>query len=155
MIHIFTYKDGILAKLAHDLRLSIVSPTVDVDGNHVRVALSADQVRVDGVVKRGQVHPNDLSASQKQEIEKNITTKIVREHAIAFEGTYSDDALEGDLTLNGKTQSIHIPLKPEGDRLQGRADITPSKWGIAPYKAMAGAIKLQDKWTIAVDVTRP
>ena len=155
MIHIFTYKDGILAKLAHDLRLSVVSPTIDVDGDSVRVSLSADQVRVDGVVKRGQVYPNDLSASQKQEIEKNITTKIVRDHAIVFEGTYSEQALEGHLTLNGQTQPIRVPLKASNDRLQGRADITPSKWGVAPYKAMAGAIKLQDKWTIAVDVARP
>lgn len=155
MIHVFTYKDGLLAKLAHDLRLSVVNPTIAIDAGDISVDFSGADVRVDGVMKRGTLYERDLSSSQKQEIEQNITKVLKASQAIRFEGQLEGLTLNGELTLNGQTHSISIPLKREGDHLGGRLDITPSQWGIKPFKAVAGAIKLKDRWTIAFNEPSP
>lgn len=156
-IHVFTFKDGLLARLAHDLRLSLARFEIRREGTALSGRFWPDTLRVDGVVgKDGRVDVDGLSASDKAKIQRNITDEILltaRHPEIAFSGALAPGGLlDGRLTMLGKAAPVRTPVRVEGARLRAEFTLVPSQWGIAPYKALAGAIKLQDRVIVALDL---
>lgn len=156
-IHVFTYKDGLLARLAHDLRLTLRRFEIRRDGQALTGRFWPASLAVDGAVGRdGQVDPSTLSAGDKDKIHRNMTDEILhteRHPEVTFTGRLVDaTTAEGELTLAGKTCPIRATFRAQAGRLRGEVTLTPSRWGIAPYKALAGAIKLQDRVLVTLDL---
>ena len=61
-------------------------------------------------------------------------------------------SLSGELRLRGQTRPIKTELIRSGDTLQSVFELKPSEFGIAPYKALGGAIKLDDRVRVSVTV---
>lgn len=146
MIHIYTFKDGLLARLAHDLRLHVEAPRVERDGDAVAVSFHADQLRVDGTMtKHGDLDTEELTDANKADILSNVTGEILKDAlTIEFKGHMKGTRLVGDLCLGGQTHPIVVDLQTGPEGLSGVLDLVPSAWGIPPYKTMGGAIKLKD-----------
>lgn len=141
-VHVYTWKEGVLSPIAHDLRLSAGRVDVTRTGDRVVARVATDSLTVDGVVRHGSLDPTGLSAKDKREIEQNIREKVlhVRQFPEAlFEG---NEAGEGTLTLHGRTLPIVIR--------DGEVEIVPSRWGIAPFRAMLGALRVQDRVRIVI-----
>lgn len=146
MIYVYTFKDGILARLAHNLRLHVEAPDVKREGDAVTVSFHVNQLHIDGTIdKHGALNPNELTEANKTDITANITKEIFH-HAphVRFEGRINDLRLVGELTLGDQTHPVVVDLKEDPAGLSGVLNIVPSAWGIAPYKTMGGAIKLKD-----------
>jgi hypothetical protein len=47
-LYVFTFKEGLLSKVAHDLRLSVQRFSVQVDGENVVAAIATSALTVDG-----------------------------------------------------------------------------------------------------------
>jgi hypothetical protein len=60
--------------------------------------------------------------------------------------------LRGELRLRGQARPFKTELIRAGDTLQTVFDLKPSDFGIAPYKALAGAIKLEDRVRVSIAV---
>ncbi len=150
-IHVFTYKDGLLARLAHDLRLSLRRFEIEREGEELRARFWPGSLVVDGVADRqGEVDTQALSESDRRKIVGNIAEAVLRTGQFAeaeFRGRLVEQerAIDGELTLLGKTLPQRVTLRGEGERRIGETTLVPSRWGIAPYRALAGAIKLQDR----------
>ncbi|MCY1058620.1 YceI family protein [Nannocystis sp. SCPEA4] len=156
-IKVFTFKDGLLARLAHDLRLSLGRFEIRREGTALSGRFWPDTLRVDGVVgKDGRVDVDGLSAGDKAKIQRNITDEILltaRHPEVTFAGALTPGGLlDGRLNMLGKTAPVRAPVRVEGDRLRAEFTLVPSQWGIAPYKALAGAIKLQDRIVVSLDL---
>ncbi len=161
-IRVFTYKDGLLARLAHDLQLTLGRFEIELEGEDVRARCWPESLRVDGAMKRGQLQARGLSDSDKQKIIENMRGEILytaRHPEITFTGTARRRgdaiAVAGQLELVGRAAAVELTLREQGGRLLGEVELKPSRWGIKPYKALAGAIKLQDRLTIRVDLPAP
>lgn len=154
---VFTYKAGLLSRLAHDLRLSLARFEINVDGDNISAKFWPESLSVDGAVKKGRVDPNTPGPSDKQKIHGNITEKILhtaRHPEITFTGTgASTGKVKGDLTLHGRTQAIEMRVRQAGSGYKGEVELVPTRWGIPPFKAVGGAIKLQDKVRIEFEVS--
>lgn len=154
-IHVFTYKDGLLARLAHDLRFSLRRFEIVRDGDQVRGRFWPDALHVDGSVRDGRVDLHAFDAGDAAKIRRNIADEILhtaRHPEVTFEGTLKGDAADGRLTMAGRTCPVRAVFKRQGDRLRADITLTPSQWGIPPYKALAGAIKLQDRVVVTLDL---
>ncbi|MDC0718892.1 YceI family protein [Nannocystis bainbridge] len=156
-ITVFTFKDGLLARLAHDLRLSLGRFEIRRDGTALSGRFWPASLKVDGVVgKDGRVDVEGLGASDKAKIQRNITDEILltaQHPEVSFAGALTPGGvLDGRLVMLGKTVPVRAPVRVEGDRLHAEFTLVPSQWGIAPYKALAGAIKLQDRLVVALDL---
>ena len=58
----------------------------------------------------------------------------------------------GELTLAGETNPIAFDLDVAGDgTLAATAVITQSKWGMKPYSALFGALKVADEVEVMVE----
>ncbi len=151
-IRVFTFKDGLLARLTHDLRLSAHDAAIDLKGSLVRARFGAGSLRVDGVAHDERIDLAGLSDHDKHKVENTVRDEILQATAFAdirFEGQVSqaDDQqrIDGSLELHGIRHALQVAVSRDGDTLVAEASFAPSSFGIAPYKALAGAIRLQDR----------
>lgn len=157
-IHVFTYKDGLLARLAHDLRLSLRRFEIERDGDELRARFWPASLAVDGVVVRGgAIDGAALSDGDKRKIAGNIRDSVLsldRFPEASFRGRVVDGgaAVDGELTLVGRAVPLRVAVQTSGGRLRAEVPLVPSRWGITPYKALAGAIKLQDRVLVTLDL---
>ncbi len=148
-LHLFTFKAGLLSRVAHDLRLTAGSWSVGRDGDGVRARVALGTLAVDGAMRRGVLDPGALSARDRRTIEEALRDEVLdvgRYPEAAFDGRVEGGALVGTLVLRGRSAPVRLDARrgPDG-ALHVDGELAPSAWGIAPYKALMGAIHLQDR----------
>ena len=157
-IQVFTYKDGLLARLAHDLRLSLGRFEVVREGDEVRGRFWPGSLTVDGVVGRdGAVDTTALSASDRNKITGNIAEHVLavaRHPEATFVGKIveGERAIDGTLTLVGRAAPVRVEVRAVSGRLTAEVSLVPSRWGVAPYRALAGTIRLKDRVLVKIDL---
>ena len=147
-IQVFTFKRGLLSRVAHDLRLTPERFEVRTDGERVEGRFWPESLRVEGALKGGEIDPGALSESDKAEIERNVREKILRTDRYpeaCFTGSAADHHVRGELELVGETQPIEFDVHEQDGKLSGEVELVPTRWGIKPFKALMGAIQLQDR----------
>ncbi|GAA5082249.1 polyisoprenoid-binding protein YceI [Thermocatellispora tengchongensis] len=158
-----TTRTGLGAKAGHDLTIEVtrwrgeaVVNAADPTATQVTVEADADSFEVrEGV---GGIKP--LTPSDSAEIKKNIQDKVLhtdRYKTIVFrsarvEGTADAFQIHGDLTIADSTGSLTVRGGVSGDRVTGEAVVVQSRWGIKPYSAFFGALKLNDAVEVRFDV---
>jgi len=159
-IHIFTFKAGLLARLAHDLRLTFRQHEIKVHARRVFASAVAESLVVDGVMTSNGLDTRTLSAKDQRSILETVHNEILlsrRYPRIELEGaiqTIADNRnmLGGELRLRGHARPIETELIRSGDTVQSVFELKPSEFGIAPYKALGGAIKLDDRVRVSISV---
>ena len=110
------------------------------------------------VVREGTGGARPLSASDRRDIESTMR-KILggngggggRPAAATFRSTRvipssGGGAIEGTLTLNGRSQPVRLQLTSPGPgRYRGSVTVVQSAFGIKPYTGFFGALKLRDE----------
>ena len=159
-VRVFTFKDGLLARLAHDLQIRATDWEIEIDGDAVRARFGLAGLRVDGAVEHGRVADGVLSSSDRAKVERTMADDVLevkRHPAATFTGTLDRAGMRvsGELALHGRTVALpSIPLREDGDAIAMEFAFVPSRWGIAPYRALAGALKLQDRVVVKVSLPR-
>ena len=156
-VHVFTYKAGLLSRVAHDLRLSASDWSVQVVGETVSARFPVAGLSVDGAVVRDTVDPSTPGRSDKHQIARTIRDELLHAHVapdLTWVGTVRPDGplrrFDGALSLRGVSRPAAFTGRLDGDTLRAEAWLVPSRWGIAPYTALLGAIRLQDKVRVQV-----
>ncbi|GAA3160811.1 YceI family protein [Nonomuraea roseoviolacea] len=158
-----TTRAGFGAKAGHDLTIEVtrwrgeatIDPA-DPAGSSVTVEVDAGSFEV----REGTGGVKPLTASDRAEIEKNIREKVLysaRHPVITFrssrvEGTAESFRVEGDLTMAGATRPVVVEGSVAGGRVTGSAVVVQSRWGIRPYSAFLGALKVGDEVGVRFDV---
>lgn len=161
-VHLFTFKDGLLARLAHDLRLSVRRFRITLDGTTVNAEFMPESIQIDGTMREGTLDPNELSDKDKGKIKAAMLGDVLRasQYArVSFTGRVRPQAgayvAKGTLTLVGKKADVAVTITREGELAKAAFELAPSEWGIKPYSALAGAIKLQDRVGVAFEIPIP
>ncbi len=151
---------GLLRAVAHSPTLTArpARVTVDFDETAGQSAVEAS-FRADGIQA-----PADIPSSDREKMVDNLRNREVldaaRFPAIDFqgryEGTLDGGTLSGDLKVRGVAHriSMSIRLKREGGVLaaSGKWEGRLTDLGVKPFKALLGAIKLQDWIALRLDV---
>jgi hypothetical protein len=157
-LNVYTFKAGVLAVAAHDLHLRLDEFSIELEGESVRAELPLERLRVLGPVEGGVTRTGRYSAAQVAEIETAMRGEILRvaEHPVArFTGRAKEKSgweVEGELELAGARAALALKLGRAGDRWTGKVELRPSRWGIREYRALMGAIRLQDRVRLEVAV---
>lgn len=161
-VRVFTFAEGLLSRIAHDLRLHIEPEGVQIQrsGEQVSAAIDPDRFIVDGAMKKSQLDRDALTPRDRNKIVDTIRGEILktREHPmIRFEGkvlAQGEHVLEvdGELELAGVRAPLGFVATREAGRVKARVTLRPTVWGVRPYKALAGAIRLQDRVVVELDV---
>jgi polyisoprenoid-binding protein YceI len=149
---VFTFKDGLLSKIAHDLKLAITRFNVDVEPGSVRAEFDTRSLVVATPMKDGQDNPSALNDGDKAKIQEQIVSDVLHsnEHGTASfvsrsvsqrpDGGYS---ITGELTLHGVTRTISTETEANGGWQIARIELNQPEFGITPFKAMMGTLKIK------------
>jgi polyisoprenoid-binding protein YceI len=170
-----TWKDGAAARLAHDH--AIIATAFSGELHHDPAAPSQSRIVVEVDARRLVV--DDDRARQRVGLEPGVPQKDrdavtasmmgpeqldVQQHPrIRFESTkvtpQSDGTLlvEGRFTLHGQTRTVRLPVTVEvradgSVRGRGTLSLRVSDYGIAPYEAFFGAVKVKDEVKVHLDL---
>lgn len=164
-----TGRQGMAQKVGHDLVIDATrwNAEVNIDDDPSKCEVQAT-VDIRGLeVREGLGGAKPLSDKDKRDIKKNIgeTLKANRFPEITFRSTTvestGDTQLEvsGELSVAGTTRPVSFPLSVEEEgssvRLRGTVPITQTNFGIKPFTAMMGALKVKDQVEVELDVRVP
>jgi polyisoprenoid-binding protein YceI len=159
-----TGKAGAASKAGHNLRIEVTSwrATVAVGDEPAltEMALTADPRSLR--VREGTGGMQTLGDEEKASIEQTIDDDVLEGGAIEFRSRRvaprPDGALSvvGDLDLAGASRPVAFDLTAGDDgRLTGRTRIRQTDWGIKPYSALFGTLKVVDEVDVEIDGRLP
>ncbi len=157
-----TSRRGAASKAGHDLLIEVQTwgATVQLapDPAQSVLELNADSRSFKVLEGTGGVKP--LGEKDKAGIAQTVNDEILKGTPITFRSTAvrpDEDSrfhVTGDLELaNGISLIAFDLIVGDGGRVSGSATVTQSEWGIKPYTALFGALKLADDVQVAVEGT--
>jgi polyisoprenoid-binding protein YceI len=160
-----TGRTGAAAKAGHDLLIHVTAwqATLEVgeDSTECSVVLKADATSLR--VRDGTGGMQALGDDDKANIEQTIDDEVLKREGIEFRSTAVQTSadggrisVEGELTLLGKACPIAFELTVGADgELSGSVVLKQSDWGITPYSALFGALKVADAVEVILDASLP
>ena len=151
-----TGRTGGAAKAGHDLVIEVESwqATLDPEAQPA-LTLAADSRSLRVLQGTGGI--KSLTESDKTDIKKTIDKEVLKGCDIEFRSsdvTETPDGLSvrGELSLNGKQAPVTFDLAlGEGGGVHGSAQVTQSAFGMKPYSALFGALKVADDVEVVID----
>jgi polyisoprenoid-binding protein YceI len=158
-----TGRAGLAAKAGHDLTIEITrwSARVEVPaeeaGGITAATVSADLDLGSFEIREGTGGAKPLTDRDRREIKKTVSG-ILNDGEASFTSSRiirsgaSGGAVEGTLTINGKSQPARLQVtEPGPGRYRATATVTQSAFGIKPYVGFFGALKLRDEVGVEIE----
>jgi polyisoprenoid-binding protein YceI len=160
-----TGRKGAAAKAGHDLSIEVTawSATIEAEADPAQTRLELTAEGGSLRVREGAGGLQSLGDDDKDNIRQTIDGEVLKRTAIAFRSTgvrTSEDGgrlnVDGELELFGKANPIAFELALGSDgRLTGSATLKQTDWGMKPYSALFGALKVADEVIVAIDARVP
>jgi polyisoprenoid-binding protein YceI len=159
-----TFRDGLAAQAGHDLTIDAVRWSGDLAVAD-DLSPSSLQVKIDLgalVVRDGTGGIKPLSDRDKREI--GVTARKVlsadRYPEATFSSTSFDPAADGTggmitgtLTLAGQSRPVRLTVtQPTADHYRATTTVRQSDFGVRPYSAFLGSLKVADAVDIDIDI---
>ena len=160
-----TKRTGAAAKAGHNLLFHVTSwearLTVGADAAATRLELDVDAGSLRVIEGTGGMQA--LGDDDKANIEQTIDKEVLQRQAITFRSTQvklaadgSGLRVQGDLTLLGRSHPLAFDVAvSDGGTLSAVAIVKQTDWGMKPYSALFGALKVVDEVEIEIDVHLP
>jgi hypothetical protein len=159
-----TKKAGAAAKAGHNLLIEVRtwSAVLELgeDSGDTRMQLSADSRSMKVLEGTGGI--SSLGGDDKAGIAQTIDDEVLKGSAIEFRSTSVEDrgsgrlSVSGELELGTRRRPITFELTVDGDgAVAGEAVVKQSDWGIKPYSALFGTLKVVDEVTVEVTARLP
>jgi polyisoprenoid-binding protein YceI len=153
-----TGRAGTVAKAGHDLLIHVKQWSATLDLDAPRVTLDADATSLHVIEGTGGM--KGLDHDDHANIRQTIDEQILRRHDVEFRSTEVERtdaglAVRGDLTLVGTTRPVAFDLSLADGRVSGTAVVTQTEFGMKPYSALFGALKVADEVRVEIDAALP
>lgn len=149
---VFTFKEGLLSAVAHDLKIRVGRWELHRDGDGaIEGSFDPNSMTVVCAMRDGRPSSGTISARDTAKIESNIKSDVLaasRHREIRFRSTRVSAegdgyAVEGELTLVGRSRPVSARVTREGAQLVTEVRLNQPDFGIKPFSAMFGTLKIQ------------
>ena len=168
-LFVYTFKEGFLSAVAHDLLIDVTNFTIklnvsdaSVQSASVEAEILANSLKIICAMKDGQQNYDALKEKDKADIEEATFKDVLHPSkypTINFRSSNIQEKdgvyhVKGELTLHGVTRPIEFDAKTNtGKDLKGRVTISQKDFGIKPYKALLGTLKVKNEVNFAFDLS--
>ena len=147
-----TGKGGAAAKAGHNLLLEVTRWSAKLGDHAAELTADARSLRV----RSGSGGISPLGDEEKAGIAQTIDEEVLKGTAIAFRSTSvarDGDTVEvaGELQLAGTTRPLTFTLHDAGGAVSGSARISQTDWGMKPFSALFGTLKVADEVEVAIE----
>jgi polyisoprenoid-binding protein YceI len=156
-----TKRAGAAAKAGHDLLIRVTdwnaTLAVGEAPTESRIELQVDAGSLRVVEGTGGIQ--SLGEDDIASIHKTIDDEVLKRQEIEFHSTLVEPrgdggglTVEGELTIGERTNPISFELDvAEDGALSASAMVTQTEWGMKPYSALFGALKVHDDVEVALE----
>jgi YceI-like domain len=146
-----TTKGGAAGKAGHNLEMQVMRWNAVLElGDNSQASLTADSTSFKVVEGTGGVKP--LDAEEKRAIPQTIDEEVLKGTPIEFKSTRVESdrggntvEVDGELDLLGSKHPISFRLHVGfNGRMSGSAHLKQTEWGMTPYTALFGTLKVDD-----------
>ena len=160
-LKILTQKAGAASKAGHNLTIEVGSWSARLttgDGTDASLTVTADSRSLRVLDGTGGV--KSLTEDDKEDIKKTIEKEVLRGCEIEFRSTSISGSpelltIQGELELGGQWHALSFDVALGNGRLSGGATVKQSDWGIKPYSALFGTLKVVDEVQVVIDGAVP
>jgi polyisoprenoid-binding protein YceI len=147
-----TGRTGAVAKAGHDLRLEVTRWEATIDGTQMELTADGSSLKV----REGTGGMQALDDGDMANIETTIDDEVLKRDTIAFRSTDVTEtdaglSVRGDLTLRGATHPIAFDVAVADGTLTAVAVVRQTDFGIKPYSALFGALKVADEVKVELE----
>jgi len=162
-IEVFTYREGALSALGHDLRLRATGFDIEILGDSVKARVDTSSLRVVTAMRGGAPMQGALSDRDKADIERNCAREVLEAHEhpeatfVSFEVKQLETQwmVRGRLTIHGISHEGTFEVRREANKAIARIDVDLRSFGMKPYSAMLGALRVKPVVLVVVEVPVP
>lgn len=155
-----TKRAGAAAKAGHDLLIHVTAWEATIaladEPAETELELSADPTSLR--VREGTGGFQALVDEDIENIQQTIDDEVLKRREIAFRSTAAAPGpggvlhVEGGLTLSGNSRPIAFDLELGDDgAVEATAVVKQSEWGMKPYSALFGALKVADEVEVTLE----
>ena len=160
-LSIRTGRSGAAARAGHDLLIEVTSwkATIDVGPEAAQTSLTLTADARSLQVREGTGGMKALDDDDKDNIRQTIHDEVLKGTAIEFASRAARDTadgldVDGELELFGIKHPVSFVLAVgDADKISASARLRQSDWGMKPYSALFGTLKVADELTIELDGT--
>ncbi|HYZ90133.1 MAG TPA: YceI family protein [Myxococcales bacterium] len=132
---------------------------IDADRTKVTARFDPASLRVVAAMRAGKEDPRALSDRDRAEIERNATREVLEANRYPEISFVSSEVLggrvRGTLKLHGRESSGEFPFEESGGRCIASIDLDMRRFGIRPYSAMLGALRVAPMVRVVVTTRSP
>lgn len=160
--HVLTLKEGVLSAVAHDLRIDVTKFSIDVadDFTSLTARFDATSLRVACAIVSGRDDAGALSRGDKAKIEENILKDVLESKrfptielaSTSIVASGDDHDVTAKLRLHGVERTISFRARKDGDRRVARVRLHQPDFGITPFKAMLGALRIKPDVEVVISL---
>ena len=156
-----TGRKGAAAKAGHDLLIEVTSwkGTLQVGEDPAQAAISVTADPRSLEVLEGTGGVQKLGDDDKANIKQTIDDEVLKGCTIEFRSSAVEPSadghgvtVKGELELFGSRRPVSFELAlAEDGHVTGGATVKHSDWGVKPYSALFGTLKVADEVRVEVD----
>lgn len=157
---VFTFKEGLLSAVAHDLKLAVGRFALRAGKDGVEGRWEAASLTVKSVMKDGHEVSGALGQRDFDKIAKTVREEVLQSArypeiiftstAVTLDGERA--RIAGDLSLCGRKRSINVEARLADGRWVAEVVLHQPDYGIKPYSAMLGALKIKPDVKVRVSL---
>jgi polyisoprenoid-binding protein YceI len=159
------FREGVASKMGYDLVIEVKDWTAKVDvnpGDPGQSSIEATAAVPSFSVIEGTGGAKALTRTDRADIKKNIDEKILAgSPTITFRSTGgatmdgTRTSIPGEMTVNGTTRPMTVDITLDGGKARAAFKVVQTEFGIKPFKAFMGALKVRDDVEVELEVPLP
>lgn len=142
-----------LTSFGHDVTLRVTSLSLDVgDDDGITADFDPGSLKV----------VDNISDSNRRDIERNAEKTLeprkypkIQFRSVSVQRDGDRARITGDLTLHGVTNEISLDARSDGQRWHTKVVLDQRKYGIKPFSAMLGALKIKPAVEVNISIPNP
>ena len=153
---VYTYREGLLAAVGHDLCLRVERFTVEVTGEPAAPAIlarfDAASLRTTGAISPGDARKIERDAGEAVLAARRFPTIEFRSTRVVVDGDRA--RIDGALTLHGVTRTLGVDAVADASAWRAEVRLDQRDFGIKPFSAMLGTLRVRPEVLVAIRVPR-
>jgi polyisoprenoid-binding protein YceI len=147
------FREGLLTSFGHDVTLRVTNLSLDVgDDDGITADFDPSSLRVTDDIPES--HRKDIERNTEKTLETRKYPKIqFRSASVVRDGDRA--RIEGDLTLHGVTSPISAEARDDGAQWNAKFVLDQRKFGVKPYAAPLGVLKVKPEVEVNISVPHP
>lgn len=159
---VFAFKEGLLSRAAHDLEIRVerFDMTVDEASQAIEASFDPNSLRLVAAYPDGRAQAEELSADEVKKIHDHIVSDVLQPSEfpeLRFVSSTVEVAgrgfrVTGALTMHGRTRELHADVREEAGHWVTEVSLDQTDFGITPFSAALGTIRIKPVVMVRVSV---